>query len=193
MELSLDLKKRYTFADYLTWADDRTRELVDGFIKMMSPKPKPVHQSVSLSIASELRYQIKKHGGKCRVYPEIDVRLPVNGEKEDGEIYSVVSPDISVVCDPSKIDDRGCLGAPDMVVEIQSFSTARYNLTTKFSLYESSGVREYWVVKKKKKGIEVFLLQPDGKYDEGAKYESGTIPVHIFDGCEIDMNDIFSP
>ena len=193
MELQLDLKKRYTFADYLTWADDRARELIDGFIKMMSPKPKPVHQSVSLSIAAELMYQIKKHRGKCRVYPEIDVRLPVNGEKEDREIYNVVSPDISVICDPSKIDDKGCLGAPDMIVEIQSFSTAKYDLTTKFNLYESSGVREYWVVFPLEKGIEVFLLQPDGKYDEGTKYESGKIPVQILNGCVIEMNDIFSP
>jgi Uma2 family endonuclease len=191
MELSLDLKKRYTYADYLTWADDKVRELIDGFIKMMSPKPKPIHQVINLSIAAELRHLITKHKGKCEVYPEIDVRLPVNGEKEDGEIYNVVSPDISVICDPSKIDDKGCLGAPDMVVEIQSFSTAKYDLTTKYHLYESSGVKEYWVVFPMEKGIEVFLLQPDGKYDEGTKYESGKIPVHIFDGCEIDFDDIF--
>jgi len=191
MELSLDLKRRYTYADYLTWADDKVRELIDGFIKMMSPKPKPIHQRISLSLGVELVTLIKKHKGKCEVYPEIDVRLPVNGEKEDGEIYNVVSPDISVVCDPSKIDDKGCLGAPDMVVEIQSFSTAKYDLTTKYHLYESSGVKEYWVVYPMEKGIEVFLLQPDGKYDEGTKYESGKIPVNIFDGCEIDFDDIF--
>jgi Uma2 family endonuclease len=187
------LTKRYTYADYLTWADDKTRELIDGFIKMMSPKPKPIHQKVGASLTIELGLFLKKHRGKCEVYPEIDVRLPVNGEKQDGEIYNVVSPDISVVCDPSKIDDKGCLGAPDMIVEIQSFSTARYDLTTKFNLYESSGVREYWVVFPLEKGIEVFLLQPDGKYDRGTKYESGKIPVHIFDGCEIEMNDIFLP
>ena len=184
-------EKRYTYADYLTWADDKVRELIDGFIKMMSPKPKPIHQVISGLLTTELNSLIKKHKGKCRVYPEIDVRLPVNGEKEDGEIYNVVSPDISVICDPSKVDDKGCLGAPDMVVEIQSFSTAKYDLTTKYHLYESSGVKEYWVVFPMEKGIEVFLLQPDGKYDEGTKYESGKIPVHIFDDCEIDFDDIF--
>jgi Uma2 family endonuclease len=158
---------------------------------MMSPKPKPIHQKVGLSLTFELGLFLKKHRRKCEIYPAIDVRLPVNGEKEDSEIYNVVSPDISVVCDLSKIDDKGCLGAPDMIVEIQSFSTARYDLTTKFNLYESSGVREYWEVFPMEKGIEVFLLQPDGKYDKGTKYESGKIPVHIFDGCEIEMNDIF--
>jgi Uma2 family endonuclease len=192
MELVLDLKKRYTYADYLTWTDDKTRELIDGFIKMMSPKPKPIHQVKSGLLTTELNIAVKKHKGKCKVYPEIDVRLPKNGEREDDQIYTVVSPDISVVCDQSKIDENGCLGAPDMIVEIQSFSTAKYDLTTKFNLYESSGVREYWVVYPLEKGIEVFLLQPDGKYDEGTKYETGKIPVHIFDGYEINLDDIFS-
>jgi len=191
MELVLDLKKRYTYADYLTWADDKVRELIDGFIKTMSPKPKPIHQVMSLSIGAELRYLIKKHKGKCKVYPDIDVRLPKNGEREDENIHTVVSPDISVVCDQSKIDGNGCLGAPDMIVEIQSFSTAKYDLTTKYNLYESFGVREYWVVYPLEKGIEVFLLQPDGKYDDGTRYERGKIPVTIFNGNEIDFEDIF--
>ena len=143
MELVLDLKKQYTYADYLTWTDDKVRELINGFIKMMSPKPRPVHQAISASLSAELLYLIKKKKGKCKVYPEIDVRLPKNGEKEDDKIYTVVSPDISVVCDSSKIDENGCLGAPDMIVEVQSFSTAKYDLTTKFHLYESSRVREY--------------------------------------------------
>ena len=191
MELSLDLTKHYTYADYLTWADDKVRELIDGVIKTMSPKPKPIHQVTSGLLVSELIYLLKKKKGKCKVYPDIDVRLPKNGEKEDEKIYTVVSPDISVICDQSKIDDNGCLGAPDMIIEIQSFSTAKYDLTTKFNLYESSGVKEYWVVYPLEKGIEVFLLQPNGKYDEGTKYETGAIPVHIFGGYEIDLKDIF--
>ena len=127
-----------------------------------------------------------------------DVRLPKNGETDDGKIYTVVQPDICVVCDLSKIDKRGCIGAPDLIVEIQSFSTARYDLTEKFNLYEASGVREYWIVFPYEKCVEVFLLQPDGKYDKGTQYEQGKIPVHIFacptegrDGCEIDLRDIF--
>ena len=191
MDLVLDMKKRYTYADYLTWTDDKVRELIDGIIKMMSPKPKPIHQVVSLNIGAELRSLIINNKGKCKVYPEIDVRLSKNGEREDDKIYTVVSPDISVVCDQSKIDANGCLGAPDMIVEIQSFSTAKYDLTTKFDLYESSGVKEYWVVYPFEKGIEIFLLQPNGKYDEGTRYESGKVPVHIFGGCEIDIEDVF--
>ena len=191
MELLLDLKKRYSYADYLTWADDKVRELIDGFIKTMSPSAKPIHQEISLSLSSELKRLIKKNKGKCKVYQDIDVRLPQNGERTDEQIYNVVRPDISVVCDTSKIDDNGCLGAPDMVVEIQSFSTAKYDLNEKFNLYEASGVREYWVVYPREAGIEVFLLQPNGKYDKGTRYEIRTIPVHIFNGYEIDFRDIF--
>jgi len=191
MELLLDLKKRYTYADYLTWADDRVRELIDGFIKIMSPAAKPVHQETSASLIYGLKKLIIKNKGKCKVYPDIDVRLPKNGEKANDQIYNVVRPDISVICDLTKIDDNGCLGAPDMIIEIQSFSTSKYDLNEKFYLYESSGVCEYWVVYPREAGIEVFLLQPDGRYDQGTRYEMGKVPVHIFNNNEIDLKDIF--
>jgi len=190
--LALDLKKRYTYADYLTWADDVRRELIGGFIHLMSPSPSAIHQEVCGNVFANLHHLIKSNKGKCEVFvAPFDVRLPQNGEKADEQIYNVVQPDICVVCDPSKIDERGCIGAPDLVVEIQSFSTAKYDLNEKFYLYETAGVREYWVVFPNDKGVMVFLLQPDGKYDEGTKYEKGKIPVHIFGGYEIDLKDVF--
>ena len=192
MGLVLDINKRYTYADYLTWADDKMRELVDGFIKIMSPSASTRHQEVSGILIGNLYRFIRKNKGKCKVFPApFDVRLPKNGETADDQIYTVVQPDICVVCDMTKLDKRGCIGAPDLVVEIQSLSTAKYDLNEKFHLYEDSGVREYWVVFPYEEGIEVFLLQPDGKYDQGTKYESGKIPVHIFEGCEIDLTEIF--
>ena len=192
MELSLDISKRYTYADYLTWADDKVRELVNGFIKIMAPAASSKHQEVNVNLIANLHRIIRKSKGNCKVFTApFDVRLPKNGKKDDNQIYNVVQPDICVVCDPSKIDKRGCIGAPDLVVEIQSLSTARYDLTEKFNLYEASGVCEYWVVFPYEEGIQVFLLQPDGKYDEGTKYESGKVPVHIFDDYEIDLSEIF--
>jgi Uma2 family endonuclease len=191
MELSLDLKKRYTYADYLTWWDDKRRELVNGFIRMMAPAPKVRHQEISGNLFGEFRNMIKKHKGKCKIFSApFDVRLPQNGEKEDERIHTVVQPDICIVCDPSKLDERGCLGAPEMIVEILSFSTAKYDTTRKFKIYEAAGVCEYWVVYPSE-GVEVFLLQPDGKYDEGTRYETGKVPVYIFNGLEIDLEDIF--
>ncbi|MDR0724597.1 MAG: Uma2 family endonuclease, partial [Prevotellaceae bacterium] len=175
MKLSLDLKKRYTYADYLTWLDDKRRELVNGFIRMMSA-PKTLHQEISMNLSGELRNIIKKNKGKCKIYhAPFDVRLPKNGEREDNMIDTVVQPDICIVCDPSKLDERGCLGAPDFIAEIQSISTAKYDMTVKFDLYENTGVREYWIVFPLE-GVEVFILQPDGKYDSGTKYETGKIP-----------------
>ena len=192
LSLNLNLEKRYTYSDYLTWADGQVRELVDGFTKMMAPAPSSVHQRVCAKLITRLTNLIERNNGTCEVFPApFDVRLPKNGEKSDHQIYDVLQPDICVVCDPSKIDKNGCVGAPDLVVEIQSISTARYDLTEKFDLYEAAGVREYWVVFPFDEGIEVFLLQPNGKYDQGKKYERGKIPVHIFDGCEIDLAKIF--
>jgi Uma2 family endonuclease len=191
MELILDPNKHYTYADYLTWIDDKRRELVNGFINMMSA-PIENHQRISGNLFWELRYIIKKNKGECRIYnAPFDVRLPKNGEKEDNRIDTVVQPDICIVCDLSKLDKRGCLGAPDFIAEIQSPATAKYDLNEKFNLYEAVGVREYWVVFPDSRAVQVFLLQSDGKYDNGTLYETGKIHVNIFDGIEIDLNDIF--
>jgi Uma2 family endonuclease len=190
MELSLDLTKRYTYADYCTWWDNTRRELLHGLIKLMSPAPTTQHQEITGNLYGELRHMVKKHKGKCKVFvAPFDVRLPKNGEREDGEINTVVQPDICIVCDLSKLDERGCLGAPDFIAEIQSPATAKYDLNEKFNLYEVSGVREYWVVFPNE-AVQVFLLQPDGKYDKGTLYETGKIPVHIFDGLEINLDEI---
>ena len=192
MELILDLNKRYTYADYLTWIDDVRRELIEGFIKML-PAPLDVHVDVSYNISWHLGAIIKQKKGKCKVRPApFDVRLPKNGETVNEKIYTVVQPDISVICDLTKLDKRGCCGAPDMIVEVLSPSTAKKDMTEKFGLYEDSGVREYWIVHPSDKTIQVFLLQKDGKYNFGTLYEfEGKIPVHIFDDYMIDLDDIF--
>jgi Uma2 family endonuclease len=189
MELLLDPNKRYTYADYLTWLDDKRRELIDGFIRMMSA-PQAQHQIIIGNLVVELGLIIKRNKGKCQIYPApFDVRLPKNGEQENNQIYTVVQPDICIVCDPSKLDENGCLGAPDFIAEIYSPSTIKYDLNEKFDLYESVGVREYWVVLPA--AVLVFILQSDGKYDKVTVYEDGKVPVHIFDGIEIDFNDIY--
>jgi Uma2 family endonuclease len=97
-----------------------------------------------------------------------------------------------VVCDLSKLDDRGCLGAPDLIIEILSPSTLKRDWNYKFNLYEKAGVREYWIVDPKAKMATVFLLQPDGDYDMGTIYESNQkVPVAIFEGLEIDLSEVF--
>ena len=193
MELTLDLKKRYTYSDYLTWLDDTRRELIDGFIQLMSPAPKRIHVDVNAEIFWILKSIVKINKGKCKVYDApFDVRFPKNGENANDKIYTVVQPDVCVICDLSKLDDLGCCGAPDMIVEILSPSTQKKDINEKFNLYEEHGVKEYWIVHPNDKTINVFLLQENGKYDEGKIYEiEGKIPVHIFDNYLIDLDDIF--
>jgi len=193
MELSLDVNKRYTYADYLTWWDDKSRELIHGFIRMMSPAPRLGHARVSKNIYRYFDSIVMKNKGKCEVfYAPFDVRLPKHGETDDNKIDTVVQPDICVICDLSKLDEGGCCGAPDMIVEILSPSTLKKDVTEKFALYEESGVKEYWIVHPKDKAVTVFLLQEDGKYNAGTIYElKGKVPVHVFDDYLIDLNNIF--
>jgi Uma2 family endonuclease len=190
--LVLDHSKRYTYADYLTWFDDIRRELINGFIHIMSA-PVRIHAKISTQLTIKIYNFIDKHKGKCQVYhAPFDVRLPKNGHIEDDKIYDVVQPDVCVICDLSKLDYRGCIGAPDLMVEVLSPSTSKKDKTKKFKLYEKSGVREYWIVDPDKKTVHVFTLQPDGKYDSGTIYEhQQNAPVHIFEGLEIDLRELF--
>ena len=190
--LDLDESKRYTYADYLTWLDDKRRELINGFIHLMS-SPLRRHGRISLKLERIIDSFIEMNKGKCHIYhAPFDVRLPLHGSSADNKIYDVVQPDICVICDLSKLDDKGCVGAPDMIVEVLSPSSIKYDWHYKFSLYETAGVREYWIVDPKAQTVYVFLLQPDGKYDLGTVYESGQqATVHIFEGLEFDVDEIF--
>ena len=147
MELSLDLNKQYTYADYLSWLDDKARELINGFIKTMSPAPRIGHAKVVKNIYRHFDSILTKNKGRCEVFfAPFDVRFPKNGETAHDKIDTVVQPDICVICDLSKLDDRGCCGAPEMIVEVLSPSTAKKDMTEKFNLYEEHGVKEYWIV-----------------------------------------------
>ncbi len=190
--IELDLTKRYTYEDYLTWFDDLRRELYDGFIRLMTPGPTEEHQSISgelhLSIGSYLR---KKN---CKIYySPFDVRLPKSKEETSNkQIYTVVQPDICIICDLSKIDKRGCVGAPDMIIEIVS-DNAKRDVEEKFQLYQTHGVREYWIVFPSEKTVSVFLLNETGKYQLVGMYaENSKVPVNIFEGnLVIDLAEIF--
>jgi Uma2 family endonuclease len=184
--------KRYSYADYLTWVDNRRREIIDGVVRFMAG-PKRKHVEVSHQIGTALEIHIRKNRGKCRVYPApFDVRLPKNGETADKEIYTVVQPDICVVCDLSKLDDNGCLGAPDLVVEVLSPSTEARDKNDKFHAYRKAGVKEYWIVDVKKSSITVYQLQSDGNYDAGTVNNPGKkVTSSVLPGLEIDLQELF--
>ncbi|GHT74211.1 hypothetical protein AGMMS50262_06720 [Bacteroidia bacterium] len=182
----------YTYADYLTWTDDVRREIINGIVYVLSA-PTRFHSGLSGEIFANIWSFVKRRKGKCKVYhAPFDVRFPKNDETADNQIYTVVQPDICVICDPKKLDEAGCLGAPDLIVEVQSPSTAKRDLNEKFFLYEEAGVREYWVVFPRQKGVTVFKLQENGKFDNGIAYEfEGKVPVSIFKGLEIDLEELF--
>jgi len=189
--LNLDLNKKYTFADYITWFDDKRRELINGFINFMSPAPTRHHQDISGDLYTYFNVFLKNK--KCKVYSApFDVRLPKNGEKEDNKIYNVVQPDIVVVCDPNKLDEKGCIGAPDLIVEILSKSTRKIDMQDKFFLYQNSGVNEYWIAYPNEKTIHKFVLNKKNKYElKGMFVEDDKISPTIFPDLKIDITEVF--
>jgi Uma2 family endonuclease len=133
-----DLSGRYTYADYLTWQWTEMAELIHGKIFKMSPAPGSKHQKVGGNLFGILWNHLRDK--KCQVFmAPFDVRLPVSSkQKSDKEIITVVQPDLCVVCDPAKIDERGCLGAPDWIIEILSRHTSSKDLREKFEVYEKA-------------------------------------------------------
>ena len=182
---ALQKDKRYTYADYLTWDGDARYELIDGAPYMMSPAPNRRHQDVSREILKQLALFLT--GKPCKVYAApFDVRL--NAAEEDD---TVVQPDLSVVCDKSKLDDRGCVGAPDLVIEILSPSTLARDRVVKLNKYLQAGVREYWIVDPDGKTVSVHLWA-NGKYIINAYADPDPVPVHVLDGCTINLADVFA-
>jgi len=191
--LQLDLNKKYSYSDYLTWFDNIRRELIEGFIKLMSPAPSIKHQKISFNISRLIGNFLYKK--ECKAfYAPSDVRfLNDKKSKNDKNIFTVVQPDIYVVCDLSKLDEKGCIGAPDLIVEIISPGNAKHDIKTKYDLYEKHGVTEYWIVHPNDRTVIVSVLDQNNKYKQVGLYaEDMKIPVNIFNGkLEIDLIDVF--
>ena len=182
---------RFTYADYLTWDDDQQWELIDGVAFCMSPGPNRLHQKW----LGELHRQIANYleAKPCEVYlAPFDVRLSDSTDASDEETITVVQPDIIVVCDHDKLDDRGVKGAPDLVVEIISPSTAKRDITTKYELYQRYGVKEYWLMYPNDRTLLVYRLSDNSKYAAADVFgESDIVPVPLLGDLTIDMGKVF--
>jgi len=185
----LDLNKLYTYADYLTWQFQERVELIKGKIFKMSPAPRRVHQEIESNLHREISYYFKKK--KCKVYPApFDVRL-IKKSTDDKEIETVIQPDICVICDREKLDDRGCIGAPDLIVEILSPSTKNKDIKDKFELYEQNEVREYWIVDPNNKTVIKYTLEK-GKYiGDKIRGEEEILNSSIFPELSINLSEVF--
>lgn len=190
---ALPREKSYTYEDLLSWDDGDRYELYDG-IPVAMASPSDVHQDV----LGEIYWQIKSYlrGKQCRVFfAPFDVRLFEKPGDKPGDVDTVVQPDLMVVCDPDKIDGHGIYGAPDLVVEITSPSTRRYDRLLKLDRYMRAGVREYWIVDPAERLVWVYTLEEDGFYHTATVYSAGsvqpTVPVGILEGCVIDLTTVF--
>ncbi len=185
----LDLNKLYSYADYFKWQFEERVELIKGKIFKMSPAPNFDHQVLAGEVYRDLANFLKNQ--KCRAFmAPFDVRLPKKSN-EDKDIYTVLQPDVCVVCDTSKYDKRGCIGAPDIVVEILSPGNNAKELKNKFDAYEEAGVKEYWIVSPQDKTFLVNTLV-EGKYVTSRPMTSGdTVTTPVLQGFSMDLKELF--
>lgn len=187
----LDLNAVYTYADYITWKFTERVELIKGKIFKMSPAPNSYHQEISANFVG-IFYNYLKHK-KCKVFSApFDVRLP-NPKVKSGRILNVVQPDMCIICDLSILDDAGCKGAPDIVIEILSSSTSKKDKKDKFDLYEQNGVKEYWLVEPFDKSIIIYTLNEKGKFVslQRPMTEGDKIKTSIFKDLVIVVDEVF--
>ena len=175
---------RYTYADYCEWDDSERWELIDGIPYAMA-SPSAIHQRILLELSRQLADFMDDKPCEVFIAP-FDVCLNAAGDDDD----DVFQPDIMVVCDDAKITEKNINGAPDMVIEILSPSSAKHDKFLKFNKYQRAGVREYWIVDTDTKTIQAHILE-NGRYFTMSYGEAGTIPVHTLDGCIISLPDVF--
>ena len=182
-----DLAGTYSYADYLKWTFEGMVELINGKIFKMAPAPSSGHQIILMELSGICWQHLK--GKPCKTFiAPFDVRL--SKYKEDKLIDSVVQPDLCIICDPTKIDEKGCNGPPDMIVEILSPSTAQRDLDLKFKLYEENAVKEYWIVQPNDQTVSVFDLI-DSKFTlRGIYHRKNIVEVKTI-GLDIDLNEVF--
>jgi Uma2 family endonuclease len=183
-------EQRHSYGDYRHWPEDLRYELIDGVAYSMAPAPSLRHQDILGEIFRQVANALR--AGPCRPFiAPFDVRLPRVNEADD-QIATVVQPDLSVVCDPSRLDERGCRGAPDWIVEVLSPATAGHDQILKRDVYERAGVREYWLVHPVDRVVMVYRLAA-GEFGKLEVRElSGRQSVEAVPGVEIDWDE-FAP
>lgn len=185
----LDPNGTYTYADYLIWQFSERVELLHGKIRQID-SPSVKHQRISIRFSRLLANALWQTA--CQVFAApFDVRL--TRMRDDKEVKTVVQPDLCVICDPSKLDERGCIGAPDLIIEILSPGNSRTEMRDKFELYQEAGVLEYWIVNPNEKMIQVFQLNEQGRYIGLPPVVEGDIlTTPIVSNLEVDVTEVFA-
>lgn len=185
----LDINETYSYADYLLWKFKTRVELFRGKILKMSPTPNVKHQMIARGLYGHF-FNFYRNNVICNFFPApFDVRIPKKDAK-DTEIFTVVQPDLCVICDPDKLDERDCIGAPDLIIEILSPGNSKKEMKLKFELYEEAGVREYWIADPNTESILINVLK-NGKYITQKPVVDDEVTSTIFPSLKIHTNDIF--
>ncbi|GHT57954.1 hypothetical protein FACS1894109_11220 [Spirochaetia bacterium] len=176
----------YTYADYLEWDEGDRTEIIDGEAFMLAT-PDLTHQIISRGLFLQIAAFL--NGKPCQpFFAPVSVRLHPEADNSDNTVFE---PDIIVVCDSSKLDKKGCNGAPDLVIEILSPSTARHDKVIKFNKYQEAGVREYWIVDPDTQSVQACVLE-NGRYILSSYDDTGTAPITALPGCVIDLRTVFA-
>ena len=188
----LDLNGIYTYADYLTWQFEQAVELIKGKILPMAA-PSRRHQTISREIHGILYNFFQK--APCEFFAApFDVRLydKKKSIKANKDVYTVVQPDLCIICDEAKLDDKGCIGAPDLIVEILSPGNSAKEMRTKKDLYAETGVREYWIIDPEHENAFQFLLGSKNMYSPPTIYiNEDILNCSIFPDLKIDLKKVF--
>lgn len=190
----LDPEKLYSYADYLTWNLEERIELIHGEFYIMEDAPLRRHQGISARLMNTLMNQLEY--SLCQVYAApFDVRLPGPAQHDlsDTSIFNVVQPDLVVICDLKKLDDKGCIGAPELVIEILSPGNQRRDVVIKKALYEESGVKEYWIVSPEQNTVEMYTPDEAGKFKSARFFGmQDLITVSALAGITVTLENVFS-
>ncbi len=188
----LDLNKTYTYADYMTWKFQERVELFLGKVVKMSPAPNMRHQEVATVLT--VKFFNFLEGKKCKVFSApFDVRLPLPKDKQTPDkINTVVQPDITVVCDLNKLDEQGCKGAPDLVVEVLSPGNTKKEMRDKLRIYQNAGIPAYWLIDPEHEFILLYHLDKKGMYNSSLPYvEEDIIESQALKGFKLDVEEVF--
>jgi len=199
----LDRSKLYSYSDYLLWQFEERIELLKGKLLRMSPAPSTRHQKISNLISSKITWYLTDDGCSIFVAP-FDVRLPISEDLDvskkyknkakklpDGKMMTVLQPDICVICDIDKLDERGCVGAPDLIIEILSPGNTQKEMKDKFDIYQEAGVREYWMVETLSEFILKYTLVDDIFVGSKPYTNKEQIKSEVLSGFVLDVGSIF--
>ena len=188
----LDPNGVYTYADYLTWQFEQTVELIKGKLLKMA-KPNRKHQGISFQLSGRFYATFKELKHDAYAAP-FDVRLfdKKKSLKANKDVLTVVQPDLCVICDKEKLDEKGCIGAPDLIIEILSASNSKKEMRTKKELYEENGVKEYWIIDPTHETLLQYNLQENGIYTPPfILVNDETVQSTVFPTLQIDLSELF--